>query len=64
MIGNADCPPSWYFKFVISGSFNLLDCMRDPGLFISVGERHNALIALAPPKEIDDIYYIISMDAI
>ena len=33
---NADCPPSWYSKFVISGSFSLLHCMRDLGLFISV----------------------------
>ena len=37
LTGSADCPPSWYSKFVISGGFNLLHWMSDLGLFISLG---------------------------
>ena len=36
VVGNADCPPFWYSKFVISGSFSLPYWMRDLGLFISI----------------------------
>ena len=56
-IGNADCPPSWYPKFVISGGFNLLHWMRDPDLFISVVP---VLYEKIKEKEKAGLIYVIS----
>ena len=45
-LGNADYPPSWHSKFVISGGLNLLRWMRDPGLFISMVKPQNSWIQI------------------